>query len=209
MNQEGKYIKNIPAEDKCYDVAVIDKDTVASPLVKQKNIVIVDVNSSKVQRSIPTSSKCCNINYIGKQLVVNLTNKTIQFFHLSGNILSTLSTAKNSSHCSVFNGEFYYTTHRSHAVYSTDLNGEIRWMFGCQKSDCPTGISNDASGNIFVACSDSNQLVVVGQDGKKSRILLTKEDGLHEPIATHYNRISNNILVCNVSGQCFVYKVIN
>ncbi|CAC5423756.1 unnamed protein product [Mytilus coruscus] len=207
MNQEGELIKTIQLEDKCVDVAVIDKDTVATTLVIKRKIAIIDVNSSQVQRTIPTEDECYGIISTGEQLVVSLYDQTIQSFDLSGNTLSTLSTADISFHCSVLNDKLYCTTHDSNAVYSTDLNGEVRWKFDCQKSAHPAGIINDASGNIFVACMTSNQLMVVGHDGKKSRILLTKEDGLKKPYAVHYNRKSNTLCVCNLHGKCVFYKV--
>lgn len=207
MNGEGKLIKIIQLDNRCFDVAVIDKDNVATTLVEKKKIIIVDVNSSKVQQPIPTSDKCGGLTYSGEILVVNLANLTIQFFDLSGNTWSTLSTAYKSSYCSVFNDKLYYTTQSRNAVYSTDLHGEVLWKFDCHQSDSPYDVTNDAFGNIFVACRDSNQVIVLGHDGKKSRILLTKEDGLHEPRAIHYNRKSNILLVCNVSGKCFLYTV--
>ncbi|CAC5423755.1 LRP4 [Mytilus coruscus] len=209
MNQEGELIKTIALEDECFDIAVIDKNTVATTLVMERKIVIVDVNSSRVQRSIRTKDECYGIISTGQQLVVSLWNKTIQFFDLSGNALSTLSTDDISLHCSVLNGKLYYTTHYSDAVYSTDLNGEDDWKFDFQKSVYPTGITHDAAGNIFVACRDSNNLMVIRPSGKKSRTILTEEDGLQKPRAINYNRKTNTLLVCNLSGQCFLYKVTN
>ncbi|XP_052082892.1 uncharacterized protein LOC127720350 [Mytilus californianus] len=210
INQEDEFFKTIQLEDRCYDVAVMDKDTVATTLFLKNNIVIVDVNSSKVQRTIAIKHGCYGIISTGEQLVVSLWNKTIQFFDLSGNtFFSTLSTADISIHCSVLNDKLYYTTHSTDAVYSSDLKGEVRWKFDCQKSDYPLAITNDASGNIFVACWDSNQLVVVGHDGKESRVLLTKDDGLQKSRAIHYNCKTNTLVVCNLLGQCFQYKVTN
>lgn len=209
INQEGKLIKTIQLGDQCYDVAVIDKDTVATTLFLKNNIVIIDVSSSKVQRSIPTSDKCGGISYTGEQLIVSLVKHYIHFFDLSGNILSTMSTVGYSNHCSMFADKLYYTKHNSNAVYSKTLNGEFRWKYDFPKLTYPIGITNDASGNIFVTCRDSHQLLLLGQDGKKSRILLTKENGLNYPRAICYDRNSNILLVCNLSGQCFLYKVTN
>ncbi|XP_052082881.1 uncharacterized protein LOC127720342 isoform X1 [Mytilus californianus] len=208
MNREGNFIKNIQLDDRCFDVAVIDKDTVASTLVEKKKIVIVDVNSSRVQRYILSSAECYGIIFSGEQLVVSLP-KTIQFVDPSGNSWSTLSTVNKSMYCSVLDEKLYYTSHNSEAVYSTKLNGEVLWKFDCQKYDYPTSITNDASGNIFVVCTESDRLMVLGNDGKTYTILLTKENGLQKPRALHYDRKSSTLCVCTLSGQCFLYKATN
>ncbi|XP_052082878.1 uncharacterized protein LOC127720341 [Mytilus californianus] len=209
MNPVGQLIKTITFKDQCYDVAVIEKDTVATTLVFKKEIVIVDVTSSKVQRSMPTSHRCYGISYTGEQLVVNINNKSVQFFDVSGNAVSSLSIADIFTYCSVFNDQLYYTKSKVDEVYSIDLNGIFVWKYECQKSDNPTGITNDASGNVFVTHSDSHQVLVLGKDGKQSRIFLTKEDGLQYPRAIHCNRKNNTLLVCNEYGKCFMYKVTN
>ncbi|CAC5423748.1 unnamed protein product [Mytilus coruscus] len=158
MNQEGELIKTLQLQFKCLDVAVIRNDTVAATLVEQNKIVIIDINSSIVQRYIPMLHRCYGLTYSGELLVVNLSNHTIQFFDLSGNSLSSYSTGEASDSCYVLQDTLYFTTHRTDPVYSTELSGEVHWKFDCQKSAHPTGITNDASGNTFVACRDSNQL---------------------------------------------------
>ncbi|CAC5423743.1 unnamed protein product [Mytilus coruscus] len=124
MNHEGRFIKTIRLEDQCFDVAVIEKNTVAITLVKKKKIVFIDVNSSTEQRSIYTRYRCYGIYYTGEQLVVTLDNLTIQFVDLSGNTLSILSIGKRSLYCSMFNNKLYYTTQGGavSCVYSIDLN---------------------------------------------------------------------------------------
>ncbi|CAC5423751.1 unnamed protein product [Mytilus coruscus] len=123
MNQEGEFINSIPLEDTCYDVAVMDKDTVATTLVKERKVVIVDVNSSEVQRTNATV------------LLVQVNNwssvsSTIAFIFLIFLVMRC---------------QCCHTAKYSNEVYSTDFDGKVLWKFDCQKSDCPTGITNDAS----------------------------------------------------------------
>ncbi|CAC5423740.1 unnamed protein product [Mytilus coruscus] len=207
MNQEGNLIKNIEFEDSCYVVAVIEKDTVAATLIEEKEIVIIDINSSTVQMNIPTEDICFSIFYTGKQLGASVENGITQFFDLSGNTLSTLSDNEKSCYCSVFEDQLYYTAHEKDTVYSTDLNGTVHWKYDYRKFSYPCGLTNDTFGNIFVACRDSMQVMIVGNDGEESRILLTEQNRLQKPRAIHYNRKNKILLVCYLSGQCFMYKV--
>ncbi|CAC5373569.1 unnamed protein product [Mytilus coruscus] len=145
----------------------------------------------------------------GETLIVSLDDPTFQFVHLSGKVLSSVWKADYADYCCVHNNKVYYATSSSDAVFEAKLNGDIVWKSYCQKYDFPDGITTDASGNVFVACKSSKKVLVFGKDGKESRILLTKENGLNNPRAIHYKREMNILLVCNLSGQCFLYKVTN
>ncbi|XP_063410063.1 E3 ubiquitin-protein ligase TRIM71-like [Mytilus trossulus] len=209
MSQEGELIKIIQLNDTCFGVAVIDKTTIATTLVKKKKIAIIDIDSSEIQRFISMSEDCYGLSLAGESLVVSLDDPTFQFVNLSGKVVSSVWKADYADYCCVHNNKLYYATSSGDSVFEAKLNGDIVWKSYCQKYDFPDGITTDASGNVFVACKSSKKVLVFGKDGKDFRVLLTKENGLNNPRAIHYKREMNILLVCNLSGQCFLYKVTN
>ncbi|CAC5385039.1 unnamed protein product [Mytilus coruscus] len=209
MNNKGSFIKEIKLTDIPFDVTVIDSNTAAVTLYKIKNIFIVDVNLCKILRTITVNNKCYGIRFIDGKLFVSMGDKTIKTFNLSGNVLSTVSKHHEATYCSVMNQTIYYAAEEAAIIYCCDLNGGAQWHFSCEKFEYPKGITHDSSGNVFVACRDVNKVIVIEFSGKESRVLLTCDDGIKRPLAILYNRKSDILLVCNRSGQCFMYKIIN
>ncbi|CAC5385036.1 unnamed protein product [Mytilus coruscus] len=209
MNCEGSFVNKIKLEDRPFDVTVIDPNTVAVTLFAIKNICTVDVNSSKILWTISVNENCYGICFVDGKLVVSLANQVFQFVDLSGNVLSNVPKMDNASYCSVMKDNIYYAAQDNDVVYCCDMNGRVQWKFGCAKSYFPNGIANDASGNVFVTCREANKVIVIESSGTKSRELLTSDAGLKQPIAINYNRKSNILLICNIHGQCFIYKITN
>ncbi|CAC5358241.1 unnamed protein product [Mytilus coruscus] len=207
VNNEGLLIKEIKFEARPLDVAVLDSNTVAVTFFDEQIISIVDVGSSRIMRNIPVKEICFGICFIDGNLVVSMGNKIIKIIDLYGKVLSSVSKMAKSTYCTSCNDKIYYASEGNGVVYCCDLNGSVQWEFSCGKSDFPNGIAHDASGNVFVTCKNTNQVIVIESSGKKSRVLLTIDNGLNEPIAIHYNRKTDILLVCNKSGRCLMNKV--
>jgi DNA-binding beta-propeller fold protein YncE len=55
----------------------------------------------------------------------------------------------------------------------------LQWEFKNERVlKCPLGISVDNDGNLYVACHDSINVVVISPDGQRHRQLLSSKDGL-------------------------------
>lgn len=209
LNADYSLNKEIPFDERPIDVTIVESNTVAVTLFEMKDIHIVDVRSSKIIRTIALNKKCYGIYFTGGKLNVCLEQNVMKTIDLSGNTLKTISQMGLATYCSVTNDLVYYSVYGCDAVYCCDLNGNVQWKFSCSKSDFPNGIAHDASGNVFVTCRDANKVIVIASNGKESRILLSSGDGLQKPVAIHYNRKSDVLLVCNRLGQCFLYKITN
>lgn len=174
----------------------------------KKTISIVDVSTFKILQEIRVKKSCFGTSFIDGKLFVCFDDNTIQIFDRSGNVLSTLSQKKYAAYCLGMNDKIYYAAHGSDEIFCCNSNGRCQWRFSCGKSDYPIDIANDTSGNVFVACQNSNKVIVIDPNGNESRVLLTSDHGLNQPRTIHYKCTSNTLLVCNhTSGQCFMYKI--
>jgi len=61
--------------------------------------------------------------------------------------------------------------------------------------------------NVYVASLQNDSVVVISPDGKRCRTLLGKSDGIYEPTAIYFDKVKNNLVVCNYNGTAFLYKV--
>ncbi|XP_052082907.1 uncharacterized protein LOC127720372 [Mytilus californianus] len=209
MNEDCSLNKEIKFEDRPLDLTIVDPNTVAFTVLEKKLIIMVDVNTSKIKQTILLNGNCYGICCIEEKLVVCVSGKKILIVDLSGNVLSTVLQTNAATYCSVMNDKIYYAAHSHDVVYCSDLNGSAKWKFNCETLDYPFGITNAAYGDIFVTCRNANKVIVIESDGNESRLLLTREDGLQHPRAIHYNHKRDMLLVCNESGQCFMYKITN
>lgn len=63
MNLEDNCLNNKEIEGSCYDVAVIEKDTIAATQIEEKDIIIIYINSSTVQMTLLNKRQCRKRNY--------------------------------------------------------------------------------------------------------------------------------------------------
>jgi DNA-binding beta-propeller fold protein YncE len=61
--------------------------------------------------------------------------------------------------------------------------------------------------NVYVACRGNNGVVVMSPDGKRCRTVLGESDGIDRPYAIYFDKVKNNLVVCNYNGTAFLYKV--
>ncbi|XP_052082906.1 uncharacterized protein LOC127720371 [Mytilus californianus] len=120
MNCEGAFVNKIKLANRPFDVTVIDPNTVAVTLFVIKNICTVDVNSSKILRTIRVNENCYGICFVDGKLVVSLANHVLQFVDLSGNVLSNVPKIDNASYCSVMKNKMYYA-HKIMMLYTVAI----------------------------------------------------------------------------------------
>ena len=88
------------------------------------------------------------------------------------------------------------------------LTGQKMWDFKDESVlRKPKGIALDKNRNVYVAGQETNNIVVLSPDGKNCRQILAKSDGLNEPYSLHINIDRNELLVCNVNGQAFLFSL--
>ncbi|XP_052097424.1 uncharacterized protein LOC127732428 [Mytilus californianus] len=110
------------------------------------------------------------------------------------------------SYVSVFTDNIYFTDGDS--VVCCDLNGTRVWTF---KDDsilnCPTGITVDNDGNVYVVGERSSNVVIIANDRKHHKEILTTKDGLCQPSAIFFDKLKRKLLVANINNTAFLYSV--
>jgi hypothetical protein len=48
---------------------------------------------------------------------------------------------------------------------------------------------------------------MLSPDGKRCRTVLGESDGIDKPTAIYFDKVKNNLVVCNENGTAFLYKV--
>ncbi|VDI41181.1 Hypothetical predicted protein [Mytilus galloprovincialis] len=88
-----------------------------------------------------------------------------------------------------------------------DLSANILWKFVDKNLLLtPGNVTSDANGNIYVLGLASYNVVFISADGKHSRQLLCREDGIENVVGTHYGKDRKVLKVVNIFGNVIIYN---
>lgn len=210
-SDNGRYIRDIPVSQKPFDLAIIDSDRMAVSY-GNKYMEIVNINNKMVLAKITVEWGCYGISYQNGNIYLLVVYEGIVEMDMSGKRLRTIGGkyAKGGIlHIATTNDRIYCTNCFNNSVYCCSMTGEDIWTFTDQSLVDARGISADGDQNVFVVGRNSNNLMMIQHDGKVSKTLLTKSDGLNKPGPVHYNSDKKLLLVlCEANGDAFLYSVI-
>ncbi|XP_052081878.1 uncharacterized protein LOC127719678 [Mytilus californianus] len=193
-----------------FDVTCIDPQTVAVSsdhnVYKQINFINVDTKSTK---SFRPGVRCYGITHKDGSLMSCVEGKGIQTVNTQSGESTTIVPCKlmSWSNYIVFSdNKLYYTNREDHTVTCCDMGGNIIWTFKDENVvRYPRGIAVDNTGNVYTV--SQHTLIVLSADGKLSRQLLSKDDGLNDPRAIAYDKIKNRLCVVNLRNNGFLFDV--
>ncbi|VDI13132.1 Hypothetical predicted protein [Mytilus galloprovincialis] len=196
-----------------FDITLIDEKTIAitsGDYDKHKGIDIINTESRKkikfislpgcawgITRDQDALFVCVETRGIYTVSTVNYTTSHVIRYNLS-----------SGSYVSVFNDKIYFTDWCENSVVCCDRYGSHVWTYRNKSVlGVPNGIAVDNYGNVFVAGRTPSNVVIISNDGKLHRQVLTKEDGLCVPYAIFFNKQTRKLLVANEEKIAFLYSV--
>lgn len=207
IDTNDEVFKDIPLEIQPFDVAVVDNETVAVTCTLDKSLVLIDITDGEVIRTIYEGERCYGLCYSDGKFFVNFQSQKIKVIDYDGNILSEIDTFGHATYCCVRNNSIFCVAHRAGIIYCCEMNGLVKWKYLLGDNDFPCGIAADKRGNVFVTCKLGNKVIVIDEKGNNSKIILTNEDGMDNPLAISYNEKRNILLVCNYFDEtCVIIK---
>lgn len=186
--------------------ACVNNETVAVLSSPASKIKLVDIESGKTCRKIPTNTPCCGLTYNEGKFIVCPENGRMQEVGLEDSKTKVIGSQMVSRYTTTLGDTLYSIKRSTNTIVCHKRNGEILWTFTDKEVlDRPRGITVDGHGNAIVAGVNSNNIIAISADGKKYKILLSQ---CISPWAVFYNQKSSCLLVSNHSdGHAFVYSV--
>ncbi|CAG2217376.1 unnamed protein product [Mytilus edulis] len=112
------------------------------------------------------------------------------------------------SYLFIFANNIYYSDCSNHRVVCCDHNGSRVWTFADTSALLlPRGITVDNDGHVFVVGEESSNVVIISNDGKHHRQILTDKDGLRRRSAIFFDKQTRKLLVANRYETAFLYNV--
>lgn len=190
------------------DITSIDNDTIAVA-GKIYHVYLINIRHKRKEiRTIPSWDVCFGIEYNKDMLwmgtyggglyTANISDYTVsRFFSINGHILYvTIST------CNVCMSNTY-----TGSITLFDPSSNIIWKFRDKKLlDSPENLTSDEKGNIYVLGRHTYNVVFISADGKQSRQLLGREDGIENVSGIHYDKDRKVLITANIFGNVVVYN---
>ncbi|XP_071162456.1 E3 ubiquitin-protein ligase TRIM39-like [Mytilus edulis] len=207
-NEDGNFIRDIQLSAKPYNLTTIETDQIAVSYSTLSYIEVIDIKQMIVLKKVKFKNSCLGISYSEGKIFVVVNNEGIVVLDIEGTMLNTVKCTPGVYNITTCKTRIYYTQLKPSTIYCCSRTGEEIWNFN-DNSFGFSGISTDRDQNVFVVGNKINNLMVLQDDGKESKILLSRSEGLEKPSRLCYNKEKNTLLVCNsINGNVFLYSVI-
>ncbi|XP_071149179.1 uncharacterized protein [Mytilus edulis] len=196
-----------------YDITIINEKTIAitsGDSSKHIGIDIIDIESRKKIKFISLPDRPWGITRDQDSLFVCVERRGIYRVNTLDYTTSQLISwnFSGSTYVSVFAEKIYYTDRYDHSVVCCDRKGSHVWRFKEESVlKKPRGITVDKEGNVFLVGQHSSNVVIISNDGKHHRQILTKIQGLSEPFAIFFDKQTGKLLLANTRKNAFLYSV--
>ncbi|XP_071150317.1 uncharacterized protein [Mytilus edulis] len=199
--------------DPRFDITLIDEKTVAitsGESWEKVGIDIIDIKKRSKIKFIKLSRSPYGIARDHNSLFVCVERRGIYKINiLDGTTSCVISCVLPSySYVAVYKDRIYYTNNEDDSVVCCDSNGSRVWTFKDRLVlNEPEGIAVDNIGNVYVVGEKSSNVVILSNDGKHHKELLTADDGLNSPSAIFLDRENRKLLVANTEETAFLYNI--
>ncbi|XP_063397170.1 uncharacterized protein LOC134681464 [Mytilus trossulus] len=190
-------------------LALINNNTVAVSCSNNKSINIVNIDTGIVKQKINVDDQCFGLSYYNKKLYILVIDEGIYELDLDGHLLRTIRIKdyRWGGYLSIHNDKFIYTNGgfpNQHFIACCDLSGKEIWRSHVSYS----GVTVDQFGNCFVANDSLNTITIISTDGKRTNLVLSRNDSVENPRGVSFDKSDNTLLVVCEKGMAALYRVI-
>jgi DNA-binding beta-propeller fold protein YncE len=210
LNNDGTLDKEItcsPYDPR--DVTLIDDSTVA--VSTSGDVRIINIDTKCTERIIKTTGSCYGIEYHKGTLLWCEELGGLNKIELSDDRNTTLVEdvkLPNHSFITTFGDKIFQTNHKNNSVTCYTINGEKLWKFKDESVlMTPLCVAVDNNCNIYVTSGNYKKVIVLSPDGKQRKQLLDQNEGMSYPYAIYIDKTTNNILITNLLGLAFLYRI--
>ncbi|VDI49318.1 Hypothetical predicted protein [Mytilus galloprovincialis] len=199
-----------------YDLAMVDSNTVAlsSSGNLPHKIYLIDTERAETRQVFDINDFSYGLSYHNESFVCCTSNNGIIIFDRSYQnapnvrILPNVPKKLTKHYVTSNENSVLHSNCNDNSVVSYDFSGQVQWKYSDSMLRKPYGITMDSYSNIYVAGSESNNIVVISKDGKQAKELIGASDGISNPRAIYFHKTKNIILVTNYKGTASLFDVI-
>lgn len=209
-HEDGSHNRDITLPNQPWDLTVIGKQRVAVTIPLDHCILIIDVSSGIAIQKFTLNSQCYRIDFCEGKLVVVFHRDGIKFIDIDGNQLEESLPLNVANVCkvAVSNDRIFYSEWNTHTIHCCNRNGKQIWTFKEENLRNLRAVTYDDEGHVYVTGRWSNNMIAISPDGKQSKALLSKAEGLDCPTGLFYEKDKKRLLLCDsFQGNISYYEV--
>ncbi|XP_052087771.1 uncharacterized protein LOC127724719 [Mytilus californianus] len=212
LDVHGSCLASIPMKySDSYDVICLDNDNV---LVTSGNsnycgINIIHLPTRKRVKFIKLPGKPYSIASTGEMMFCVVENMGIYQINKKDYTISNFvrGNLPYQSFVAIYEDKIYFSNDTSFVI-CTNHSRETLWKLNYESIlNQPRGATFDHNGNLYITGEYTCNVVVLTNDGKQHREILTSSDCLNYPSAIFFDRDKNRLIVSNGNEKLFVFKV--
>lgn len=208
-SKDGVFTRDICLSGRPFDLETIYSDRIVVSYGIGKYVEIINLQNGKVDKRMKLNGFCSGISYLNGRLFVLVNGIGIQEIDLVKNTMTTLEANVGKAFVlTTTENRIYYTDLETNTLCCCDMTGMPLWDVTSPLLDCIQSISADVFGNVFMAATQSNQIVAISSDGQNIRKFLDDKQGIILPVAVYYDKSDKCLLICNRdSRQAYMYNL--
>lgn len=212
-NANGTDLDHISLSNRPWYLTKVDSNTLAISCTSDSIVLILHISARNDVRTINTSGHCYGISYDNNNLFVDIDGSEIQVIDLTGIVIHTIPLPSDDDmsdkiyEITVDSNRDRFVGLNSRGIYCCSLDGTLKWKFKNQFETLRC-VTTDDEGNVYVTHERNNTVVVVSEDGKRYREILTESDGLANPRGIYFEKKENMLMICSShSGKASLFDV--
>lgn len=208
-SKDGVFARDMCLSGRPFDLETIDSDRIVVSYGIGKYVEIINLQDGHVDKRMKLNGFCSGISYLNGKLFVLVNGIGIQEIDLVKNTMTTLEANVGKAFVlTTTENRIYYTDLETNTLCCCNMTGMPLWDVTSHLFDCSQSISADVFGNVFIAATQSNQIVAISSDGQNIRKFLDDKQGIILPAAVYYDKSDKCLLICNRdSGQAYMYNL--
>ncbi|CAG2187993.1 unnamed protein product [Mytilus edulis] len=208
FTSSGILRRNVKILSQALGIAAIDESLFAITESERDTVRIYDKQRMSSIREVSIREHCSGITkYSDSNFVVGCNAGGLVLIGKNGKKEKVFHTKElmhlNQNICLTSNerGHIFCSFSKNNTILSIDSRGILRFTFQCEKLKSPRGLTCDGNSNIYVSGYETNNIIWISNDGKKSKEVLNSKNGIQCPTGIDYDTNLAILTVCNHNGS--------
>lgn len=197
FKMDGSIYRTISLTSNPFGLTVVSDEKFAVSFPELQKIIVYGAESFLNLQEYFINGRGYSLHYSDGNFIVAIRQTEILFLSLSGNVIKTFPMKqKNLVYIYKHGDRHFRTEFEDNTVHCYSPSGQKLWQFSDPDVHGPRNMCTDQYGNLFVACQDSNCVILISRDGVNYKKVVE----MKKPKSLCFDARNLHLYVCNANG---------